>query len=720
MKHLIVLLAIVGGQLAGAANEYPTVTLTQTIGKVKDGKADSSGAYSTTWEGQAPYWPDGIPPGPCTNYVVAANVTLRVPGTSDEGEYPFPGETLLVKGSMAYSNCHEPAEVPFKEVTFASGSSFANWTPSSYYEKSGKFYELHGVLNAPVTILGQVKIKADQNTGCGTIWKGSVVGASDTTLEILGLKGDKTHVVTKEYSRHHVRLESDMSGFLGSIQVETNTIVSFGAALSSHVKVENGGVLENLPGADAAGMAMKTLELQGGSRLSLRLDAVTGAHQPVTVTDSLTVNGIVEVTFKDVPPKTTKEVMPPTKYRVLTFPASANVDESSFVFRGILSERNDYNVVTDTFMAPPVELHVDTDEGAGTKTLYVLVRPRIDLLRGQTGSNYWNTNPDDWSDGRIPHEDADYFAFGKSMRDTDKAVCFTMHSLTVDSSDVKSLGAVQIRTDSVTEFPNAGLFLNWGTLFNYCGGGTLSKPRIGKIKGKVQVGSTVNRLAYFDPANNPFVGFRFLTSFSGGTSAAVALKGSYMCTDDHRSFSQYEFPSNTTGYCGWFEVRTNAVLAIGKDGFPNARATVLGGTLANAAGSIAALSPSDDCVIGELAFENLGAIECRVDPNTGDSGTVKVLNKLTLPDGGRVQVYFSAFPKRSIAAALAKGCPVLTLAAGAEGELRAEAFEVAGLIDTSAGARRIEGAFKVETDEETGDRTLFFVPEFRGLELIFR
>ena len=724
MKRMLVALSLIGVLSLWAENDYPTVTLTQTVGKVKNGKADSSGAYSKTWEGQAPYWPGEVPPGPGTNYVIKSNVTMRVPATSDEGEYPFLGETLTVqsKGMIAYTSCREPALISFKQVTFEDGSFFGNWTSGGYYTKNGITYELNGLFSAPVTIMGTVTIKTDQNTASGTKWMGSVTGASDAVLQIKGpTTGDATHSVVKECDRHHVLMESDMSGFLGTIQIDTNVVFSMGASPCA-VTVKAGGVLERLPGNEAPALSAKALTLQPGSRLSLRLDSDTGAHLPVTVTDSLTVEGPVEVTFRDKPPKTHKEkgIEPPTHYKVLTFPASVNVDETSFVYRGILSGQNTHNVITDTFMPPSVELHVDLDDGGQTKSLYVLVRPRVDLLVSQSGANYWNTNPADWSDGQTPHEDADYYAIGKSMRGENKATRYPMHSMTVDSTEQKSLGAIQFRSAEITEFPNEGLFLNWGTLYNYCGGGSLKAVHGSKIVGKVTVGSTSSKPSYLDPANNAFAGFRFLTSFAGGTDAAVVLKGSYSSTADHRSFAQYEFPSNTTDYCGSFTVRTNAVLAIGKDGFPDARATVEGGTLANAAGSIAALSPANDCTIGELTFQDLGAIECRVDPNTGDIGTVKVLKRLTLPEGGKVQVYFSAFPKQSNRAAFARGFPVLTLAADAEGELTADAFECAGIIDASVGAKRIEGSFKVETDASSGERTLWFVPDTKGLMILFR
>lgn len=717
MKRMLVALSLIGVLPLWAEDDYPTVTLTQTVGKV-------NGAYSKTWEGQAPYWPDGLPPGPGTNYVIKNNITMRVPATSDEGEYPFPGETLTVQkgATIAYTSCREPALISFKKVTFENGSYFGNWTSGGYYTKNGITYELNGLFSAPVTIMGTVTIKTDQNTASGTKWMGSVTGASDAVLQIKGpTTGDATHSVVKESDRHHVLMESDMSGFLGTIQIDTNVVFSMGASPCA-VTVKAGGVLERLPGNEAPVLSAKALTLQPGSRLSLRLDPETGAHLPVTVTDSLTVEGPVEVTFRDKPPKTHKEkgIEPPTHYKVLTFPASVNVDETSFVYRGILSGQNTHNVITDTFMPPSVELHVDLDDGGQTKSLYVLVRPRVDLLVSQSGTNYWNTNSGDWSDGQTPHEDADYYAIGKSMRGENKATRYPMHSMTVDSTEQKSLGAIQFRSAEITEFPNEGLFLNWGTLYNYCGGGSLKSVHTCKVVGTVTVGSTSSKPSYLDPANNAFAGFRFLTSFAGGTDAAVVLKGSYSSTADHRSFAQYEFPSNTTDYCGSFTVRTNAVLAIGKDGFPDARATVEGGTLANAAGSIAALSPANDCTIGELTFQDLGAIECRVDPNTGDIGTVKVLKRLTLPEGGKVQVYFSAFPKRSNHAAYEGGFPVLTLAADAEGELTADAFEYAGIIDTDVGAKRIEGSFKVETDASSGNRTLWFVPDTKGFILIFR
>lgn len=724
MKRMLVALSLIGVLSLWAENDYPTVTLTQTVGKVKNGKADSSGAYSKTWEGQAPYWPDEVPPGPCTNYVIKSNIIMRVPATSDEGEYPFPGETLTVqsKATIAYTSCREPALISFKKVTFEDGAYFGNWTSGGYYTKSGLTYELNSLFSAPVTIKGTATIKTDQNTACGTKWTGSVTGASGTVLLIQGpTKGDTSHSVVKESDRHHVLMESDMSGFLGTIQIDTNVVFSMGASPCA-VTVKAGGVLERLPGNEAPAMSVSALTLQPGARLSLRLDSETGAHLPVTVTDSLTVAGPVEVTFRDRPPKTHKEkgIEPPTHYKVLTFPASVNVDETSFVYRGILSGQNTHNVITDTFMPPSVELHVDLDDGGQTKSLYVLVRPRVDLLVSQSGANYWNTNPADWSDGQTPHEDADYYAIGKSMRGENKATRYPMHSMTVDSTEQKSLGAIQFRSAEITEFPNEGLFLNWGTLYNYCGGGSLKSVHTCKVVGTVTVGSTSSKPSYLDPANNAFAGFRFLTSFAGGTDAAVVLKGSYSSTPDHRSFAQYEFPSNTTDYCGSFTVRTNAVLAIGKDGFPDARATVEGGTLANAAGSIAALSPANDCTIGELTFQDLGAIECRVDLNTGDIGTVKVLKRLTLPESGMVQVYFSAFPKQSNRAAYEGGFPVLTLAADAEGELTADAFVCAGIIDTSVGAKRIEGSFKVETDASSGERTLWFVPDTKGLMILFR
>ena len=724
MKRMLVALSLIGVLPLWAEDDYPTVTLTQTVGTVKNGKADSSGNYSKTWEGQAPYWPGEVPPGPCTNYVINSGVTMRVPATSDEGEYPFPGETLTVQkgAAIAYTSCREPALISFKKVTFMTGSYFGNWTSGGYYTKSGITYELNSLFSAPVTIEGTVTIKTDQNTACGTKWTGSVTGASDAVLMIQGpTKGDATHVVVKESDRHHVRMESDMSGFLGTIQIDTNVVFSMGASPCA-VTVKAGGVLERLPGNEAPALSVSALTLQPGSRLSLRLDPETGAHLPVMVTDSLTVSGPVEVTFRDRPPKTNKKngIEPPTHYKVLTFPASVDVDETLFVYRGILSDQSTYNVVTDTFMPPSVELHVDLDDGGQTKSLYVLVRPRVDLLINQSGATYWDTNPDDWSDGRTPHDDADYFTNGKAMRGQNRATRYPMHSLTVDSTEAKSLGAVQVRTTEITEFPNEGLFLNWGTLYNYCGGGSLKAIHVSKIVGKVTVGSTSGKPSNLDPANNAFTGFRFLTSFSGGADAAVVLKGSYSSTSDHRSFSQYEFPSNTTDYCGSFIVRTNAVLAIGKDGFPDARATVEGGTLANAAGSIASLSPANDCTIGELTFQDLGAIECRVDPETGDCGTIKVLKRFALPESGKVQVYFSAFPKRSNHAAYAGGFPVLTLAADAEGELAADAFECAGIIDTDIGAKRIEGSFRVETDASSGERTLWFVPDTKGFIFIFR
>ena len=715
-----------------AAEEPEVITLAETIGKVKivDGVAvrDTSGSYPSTWAYQAPYWPNGLAPVSGKHYTIAPNITLRLPMTTKTEEV-FPGESLTVQGrtgsknggTIAATGPKTPGFSSFKKLVFEHDAYLKNWTQNA--RQNNQQVRLHG----DIQIDGKLAIMTDANLGCATLLTGTLK-ADAANIVVKGPTSWTSGLLDSQWKLFHLSFDADMTDFSGSLNLQSNAIFTVGTATGLDVTVDKGGVLRAKTATD---MQVKSLTLNSDAQISVDMDPTNRKNGQIKVDGALSVSGPIKVyMLTNDFPYTTSAAPMPTNLPILVCSADQSLRLEDFVFIGALPDTAAFNEAVP-FNASATLCLVE-DVQAGTKALCLDIRPKIRLIASQSGTNYWNTRQEDYEDGRIPHEDADYFTSGYSLRgETGSELRYPMHSLTINgrntSGSALAGGSCQIRSASV-EFPNEGLILEMGTLYNYLGSRTLANRGTIPILGKTQVVQNIKNSAFvFDPANNAFTGFRFLTSFSGDAGATISLKGSYNSTDNHLSFAQYEFPSNTTAYCGAFEVQTNAVLAIGKDGFPHARSILVkGGTLPNAAGAVATLTPSNDCTVSNLTFEDRGAIEFRVDPRTGASGCITVTESLSLPTGGngKVQVYFSAFPPATIAGTVSKGFPILTLKNGASGTLSAESFEfgegtgtITALIDQT-GAQRLNGSFEVRPNE-AGDLTLYFVPEI-GLVILFR
>jgi len=399
--------------LVACADGAESIFNIQTIGKdFKNGQFvgyAQGNSYANSWAdfmGHG-YWNEDAAWQSDRTYVLPDTKTVRVPATKVAGTYPFPGDTLVVSGTLAYTSCQLPAVISFPHIVFCGKySRLKNWTSlDNATSTTGG-----SVLSGDITIRDSSDFAIgsdDGNHGCRTVLRGKLTVPSSQWVWAAGPK-DKNGVPAAEKKlHHHIVLEADLSDCLGTFSMKSNCVL-VARSFNGSVNIENGGSLE--PYDASTVVTIDDLTLKQNSRLALPYAEEAGSASCGRVIVGGTFSGTKTVRVALCTPKSAAggAFSIGGTFPVLTL-ASGALDPDmfeldAFQFAGVASESG----------APRAELTVALD-GEGRSTLYATIHPNVSCLDGAPGGNTGGTayycqvtNAAAWSDGLVPHAGADY------------------------------------------------------------------------------------------------------------------------------------------------------------------------------------------------------------------------------------------------------------------------------------------------------------------------
>ena len=487
------------GQMPIAAIAADSMVMIKTNGKDFDASGNfvnygKGTKYASSWAQLSGHGYFASPDELSLDYgcVIPNGKTLRTPQSSSTlGK--FPGSSLTVEpGGSIIVYCYNKAALDFGDnpgLVYSSGNDFANYIggkTNTARSASQTYIDGKVTFDYP----GVTKFTSANNLNVGYTFRGKVVTDAETTLCIDGsytFTENRAHFFSTEFL-------GDTTGIAGAIEVNSNSVLAVGQgglANAKQIVVKSCIYPDQLDHAGTIRASawdtqcdISSLVLESHAAIEVPVDMESGSNGIIRVTKGVDVAGAVTVYLSNAVGSKGYG-----RHAVLTRATTASgvISKDDYVFGGLL----DGGYCLGEFSVGP------NDDGE--ETLYLTIRPVVtavlDSTSGNTASTAYfcqNTNAEAWSDHKLPHGYADYYAGVKYLRfplDTNTDYVFPGNSLTI-AKDCKFYEAYKTFTCTNLIMLSGSTCLMW----NY-------SPRT--IYGKITVSpDDPNGLVKFDTYQN--------------------------------------------------------------------------------------------------------------------------------------------------------------------------------------------------------------------------
>lgn len=540
------------------------------------------------------------------DYVVRDGKTLRMKTGV------FGGNSLAI-GSAENSTdgtlTHDGGKIEFNSLILARGRILGN------FGKANQFREASVV--GPLTVQPAetpFKVLFNAYSNCRWTFVDKLSGGEATGISLGGDPTKNPIIQTNCYVRF-----SDLTDFKGRIDAtwdETvpedadGLVVELQSSFPGKLVLDGGGKVA-LATVDARQpLTISSLILGDGTALRLLGVAAESVASTLIVSDALTVEGKVDVSYVDKSSATSRSFCVP----LIRAPKGVRLDVDKFNLKTAVGNHR--------FDRLLVERKENVD------TLIVEVRPLVELSSGdssakgktdESGSDYPSsyTNALHWSDREVPHADAFYLVSGKNLR---------TRADNPEDYDFPGLGIVTERARLLyygkRRFFYAEMHLGGGTFFHTIGSGTDATitADVCRVSGAVRFG------AYNKSA------FGLETSIVGGPDAELNFFGIDSGTSSPDGF--YRLQGDNTGFLGKIYLSMPKFHA----DYPLARQTLTVSSADSLGG------PCDDFTFDALRMDDNSRLRIQGDVNlaaslrrgvfVGDRASIEVQDDWTFSMGG--------------------------------------------------------------------------------------
>ena len=243
------------------------------------------------------------------------------------------------------------------------------------------------------TISGPVKFSDAYSSGYACAFHSAQSKANgivhDFTGKVTAPSGAKLKNYMNSYTENRwygIRFSGDLTEFYGMMEMGYSSRLEIGeTTMPGKIMTSQGSaIIAHVAGS--AGFSVGSVDFVDGTTIEFRGDRNSGTCQTITVTDSYVQSGTIRVvlsaeTFDG-------QAAAAVSYPVLVAPAGTVLDETKFVCS-----------------TPGSNIAVRPNAN-GRSTLYV---DRVAYITRNANKEYYNST-ETWSDGQVPHGDADYYS----------------------------------------------------------------------------------------------------------------------------------------------------------------------------------------------------------------------------------------------------------------------------------------------------------------------